>query len=168
MKKIIIGAVIILIVITLGYFVVTLLASLFRAEPVADTGSVLSSQTVDERNSITVQKIIDDPQVYENVQVTVVGEIEDWVSKKAFRLDGDQPLGEGLLVIARDDFPNPDTVPVGTLALGDVVRVEVSGTVRSFSRDELERTFATELEDEIFANYENEPVLVLETARQLN
>lgn len=130
-------------------------------------GGPVSSVEPSDEAGITVDEILDNPQVYQGLEVTVEGVVNEWVAKNAFTIGSQGLLDEGLLVIAASDFPNPENVASDQLAISDNSYVEVTGTIKIFNREQIQQELAVELEPEVFTSYENTPVILVQQVREV-
>jgi len=109
----------------------------------------------------TLERIQDDPKRYYGRDVTVTGYVEEKVGTSAVSLvsstllDGDEVLAinVGLAVVQE--------------AEAEQVPLEVAGEVRRFDALELERGFGFQLEEDVYAAHEGEPVIVAQSVRAL-
>ena len=106
----------------------------------------------------TVEKIADDPAQWYGKKVTIKARIGDVFSRKVFNVEeeGVIDVDDEVLIVApkHSTYLNPDQM------------VTVTGTVRSFVRTEIERTFDGldwDLAPELLVQFEKRPVIVAET-----
>jgi hypothetical protein len=110
---------------------------------------------------VTVGEIVNQPEQFYGETVTVSGEVNQVLQAFAFTIGGDAfGQGEELLVIG----PPP---PVGEdLAAEEVVDemyiVQATGTVHEFDVAAIEQEIGAELDQEVLARFEGQPVLVAE------
>src|SRR5690606_12087321 len=117
--------------------------------------SPTTTEPPDERG-VTIAEILEDPAVYEGLNVTIEGPIIDCATKNAFSVSGGETLTGGLLVIAANEFPNPETVPPEELALGDNTLVRVSGQVAMMTQEQIEqRLIGDPLRDDVIFPADN-------------
>ena len=113
----------------------------------------------------------DDEERFLGRTVTVVGEVSEVIDPRTFRMGGDDGflgIGEddGLLVIGARTLPQwagSDIREDDLDALEDRT-VVATGTMRRFVLVEVEQEFDLDLDDEVYLEFEDEPVLV---ARQV-
>jgi hypothetical protein len=111
------------------------------------------------QKAISIADIMTDPKAFVGKTVTVTSEVEEVYSPFAFRLD-EQKLAAGGI--------DNDLLVIGTKGstawafddqwLND--SVQVTGTVRLFKLEEIEREFGYDLDEARFKDWTNKPVLV--------
>jgi len=108
----------------------------------------------------SVAAIADEPAAYYGKEVTITGEVSRSLGGRAFVLGEDSALNpKRVLVLGADALP----VAEGRSAdnpFQDGDTVQVSGPVRPFRQDELERDLGFDLDDATFADWENEPAII--------
>ncbi|MEO1298845.1 MAG: hypothetical protein AAFW75_24310 [Cyanobacteria bacterium J06636_16] len=120
-----------------------------------ESGEVSSVE--DAQENVTTEEISDEFAQYEGQKVSVRQDVEEVIGKNSFTLDEDQFFGgEELLVIDM-------TVAGLELIEGEGTEVQVTGELTQFSLDELELGMGIELEPELFADYEGQPVILAES-----
>ncbi len=152
----ILGAVVV--VLLIGFLLYYVLSRLFTGGFV---GPVLEPQT--EAQVPTVADILEDPDIYNGKVVVLTGEVTDWVTERAFLLSQEQGvivIDSGLLVIQREPFQLPRDAPEDDLALAENPEVTVTGTVAILNIIEMEQTLQTDLDDELYFNWVDRPVLI--------
>jgi hypothetical protein len=98
----------------------------------------------------TVSNINEQPESYYGQEVTVTGDVVELESTYAFELDDPALLGgDTLLVVGGEDM---------TVTEGETV--QVTGTVRQFNLTEVESETGFDLEDELFTDFGDRPVIV--------
>jgi hypothetical protein len=129
----------------------TALAACSTASTPEDT---LSEAT---QENVTTDQLVNDYQDYIGQTVTVREEVEEMVDNTAFLLDEDQLFGgENLLVI---NASGEGLV----LVEGDDTDVQVTGEVREFILADLEREYGFGLDPELYATYEQQPVIIAQS-----
>lgn len=107
---------------------------------------------------VTVGDITENPTAYMGQNVTVSGEVEEIYTTGAFTLDGgDWGMDDDLLVVGA-------TAP---RAITEDDLVQVTGEVRQFTLVDVERDLGADLDDEVFARWENRPVVVAQSTQLL-
>lgn len=117
--------------------------------------------TTDKEDIVSVGDIADAPQVFDDTEVIVVGEVEAWVTKQAFILEV-QDLSianKGIIVFSEQPFSPPQDTTDAQLGLGDSAIVEVTGTVRELTEQELRDTLGPDLDENEFLKYDDMPIL---------
>ena len=106
----------------------------------------------------TVEKIADDPSQWYGKKVTIKAKVGDVFSRKVFNVEeeGVIDVDDEVLIVApkHSTYLNPDQM------------VTVTGTVRSFVRTDIERTFDGldwDLAPELLVQFEKRPVIVADT-----
>ncbi|WP_346290819.1 hypothetical protein [Sphaerothrix gracilis] len=102
-------------------------------------------------------ELAEDPEGFYGQRIAVEGEVEEIWSEAAFKLDEEQFFGgEGLLVLSPDSLA----------AVQEGEDVSVTGTLRQFVAADFERdydlTWDLDVQQQIEAEYENQPVFVAE------
>ncbi|PSN14879.1 hypothetical protein C7271_21350 [filamentous cyanobacterium CCP5] len=124
-------------------------------EPI--TEEPVSTETVEAENA-QVGEITDALERYEGTLVTVREEISDVVGEYAFLLDEDDFFGgEELLVINASGTPIEIPADPG-------VAVQVTGVVRELMIADINEEFDVDLDPDLFVDYEQQPVIVAESA----
>lgn len=116
-----------------------------------DTAEVQQTNTTVATDGATVAEIVASPTAWHGKTVTVSGGVNRLHGPRSFTL-GD----EGLLVITSQ--PLSDDVKVTENSV-----VQISGTVQNFVEKEIESQIGMTLEDDVYVNYENKPVVVAQT-----
>lgn len=102
------------------------------------------------------------------LEITASGDVTDILAPIAFRIDKDG-IGEEVeeAELGDEDFDDLDVVEEGVLVidvqeteLAEDAAVRVTGTVRRFELTEAERLFDVELDDDIYAPFDDELVIV--------
>jgi hypothetical protein len=128
-------------------------------------------ETAGPEAGITVGDVTDEPADFTGETVMVSGAIGDIVGQRAFTLEDD-----GLLVVGAQTLPQwlgPDFDEDWLFdddgdwdELEDRVAM-VRGTVRPFKLAEVERELGVDLDDGLFADYEDDPAIVAQSVRIL-
>lgn len=117
----------------------------------------------------SVADVVADPAEYEGGRVAVTGRIDELLTDRAVAVGSDLAEGDLLVVIpanamirgystARTDIV---PVPVGEFYdTGDIA--QFAGEIREFDRDALAEEFDLVLNEEIFADREGDPVMVMD------
>lgn len=98
---------------------------------------------------ITVDDVVDDPDRYVGLTVSVHGEVESLHGGGLFTLEGTDALDEHLLVHTPDEA-----------AVVEGASVRVTGTVRRLVVTDVERELDIDLDTDLEIEFENEPVLL--------
>lgn len=114
---------------------------------------------------VSIDDITDNPSRYFGRTVTVAGEVDEIIGQRALTIGGDDFIGEDeLLVVSVNQLPNVSGRP-GANRLDKDDLVQVTGPVRRFAVADLEREIGTDLDDNLFRDWEGKPAVV---ARQVN
>ncbi len=134
-KILIVGGILLVSIIGIVIFGVFMLAgtipSIVHAqEPAATT--IPATQQTPANDPITINKVLDTPVVYKDLQIPFDGQIVGWVTKNAIVVSevGEKNSGHKLLVISDKKFGLPGDVPASDVALGEKVNVSFTGTVK--------------------------------------
>ena len=111
-----------------------------------------------ERLGATTENISSNPENFIGQTVTVRGDVDEIdTSRDTFLMDDDRFLGgDGILVI------NSTGAPFG-IPDADDMRVQVTGEVRQFRRDEIDSEFGFNLDPELYSEYEDRPAIIAES-----
>lgn len=123
----------------------------------------VAEEVMDE--GVTISEVATDPAVYEGLDITLEGQIIDWVSKRAFIIGSPGIIKEQVLVVSDNEFPNPEKMNGNVLALGDRVNVEVYGVVGVYD-EQYREEFTPERENSGFTIYEGDPFLKATSVRK--
>lgn len=106
-------------------------------------------------DQIGISDIADDPEAYLGQQVSVNGEVSEVLGPNVIRMDEDNwlDIGDDLLVVLPEGVARPAT-------LEDETNIVIEGTVRNFVLAEFERDYDFFSEPELYAEFENRPVIV--------
>lgn len=107
-----------------------------------------------DQQTATLDQLLDRPATFFGRTVTVEGGVVEVLSPRTFRLSGDQ-LTEDEAILVVSTTPRPDATG---LLEGD--RVRVTGAVRAFDVAEVERATGYSLDAALYADWEDEPVVV--------
>jgi hypothetical protein len=117
----------------------------------------ITDETMAEETNVTTQDLSANLDAYLGQTVSVREEVEELVGDYAFMLDEDQLFGgEETLII------NASGQPV-SLVEGDDTDVQVTGEVRELVLADLEQDYGFDLDNELFVDYENQPVIVAQS-----
>ncbi|MGL5193192.1 MAG: hypothetical protein ACRC8Y_06270 [Chroococcales cyanobacterium] len=106
----------------------------------------------------TTENISSDPENFIGRTVTVRGDVDEIdTSRDTFLMDDDRFLGgDGILVI--NSTGAPFAIPDA-----DDMRVQVTGEVRQFRRNEIASEFGFNLDPELYSDYEDRPAIIAES-----
>lgn len=108
----------------------------------------------------TVEQVEEEPFRFYGQEVTLYGEVDEVHSERAFELKGmDVWWDDKILVLTRSP------VVMGVETLTDDAEVLVTGTVRRMVAAEVERELGWDLEQEIEAEFVDQPVLIASSVR---
>lgn len=111
--------------------------------------------------AVTLTDITDNPERFFGQTVTVDGEVNVVHSPNAFTIAEDATLDLGEILVLHDR-------PLTRELREEVERVRVTGTVREFTRTEIERDLGLELDDQLAEDFEGRPVIVARSVRALD
>lgn len=115
-------------------------------------------------SGVTIRDIRDNPDSYRNKTVTVSGEVDEVLSPRAFEIGGEGFAFPGsLLVIAKQDLPSIAGRTNGMLREDDIV--QVTGTVRDFRREQIQREVGMQLSQDEYSKWEGQPVIVADSVQ---
>jgi hypothetical protein len=118
------------------------------------------NRVADDADGPSVAAIADEPAAFYGKEVTIDGEVVDSLGPRAFVLGEREGLDTArVLVLGAAALPVAEGRSEDAPFLDDD-EVQVSGMVRPFRQDELERELGFDLDDAVFADWENEPTLV--------
>jgi hypothetical protein len=125
------------------------------------------TEAADAVPGVTIDALTDHPGAYFGHRVTIVGEVGRAIGPRSFTVEDDDLLFDEVVgVIGTGPLLDRNGRPYSPAALDDV-RVMVTGTVRSFSRGELERELGLGLRGDGVDAWEGQPVIVADSVRQL-
>lgn len=128
-------------------------------EPVYTPPAAPPPAAPEATGNITVADIISNWTNYEGKTVTVVADVEEVLGPRAFMLDEDSPLDDGV-----DDDLLVLSPKAGSLANIDDERlndnVRVTGVVRRFVVADIERELGWDLDPRLEAKFKDKPVLI--------
>ncbi|NJN15182.1 MAG: hypothetical protein HC822_02195 [Oscillochloris sp.] len=106
-------------------------------------------------NYVGISDIDADPQAYIGQQVTLNGEVSQVLGQNTIRMDEDNwlDIGDDILVILPNEVTQPTT-------LEDETNIVIQGTVQNFVFAEFERDYDFFTDNELYAEYENRPVVI--------
>jgi uncharacterized protein YdeI (BOF family) len=126
-----------------------------QTEPRGDmTGGVFADDSWED-NSVGINDIVADPTQYVGQQVTLGAEVNEVLSPNVVRMGEDNlfTFSDSMLVVIPDDAQRPANLQDGT-------RIQATGTVRNFVQAEFQRDYNIFSDADLYAEYENRPVLV--------
>lgn len=108
-------------------------------------------------DEIGISDIAGDPEAYVGQQVTLNGEVSEVLGPNTVRMDEDNwlDIGDDVLVVLPEGVVQPTT-------LEDETNIVIQGTVRNFVLAEFERDYDFFTDSELYAEFENRPVVVAE------
>ncbi|MFP4439447.1 MAG: hypothetical protein ACLFVO_19565 [Chloroflexaceae bacterium] len=126
----------------------------FTGRPTLVADVVTQWSPMDERTETGLLTIAGNTDALLGQTVTVDAEITEILSPQVFRINNGNLLEiqNEVLVVDQTASPGP--------ALAAGMRVEVTGMVRRFVRDELEADFALGLQPSLYTDYANRPAIV--------
>lgn len=107
-----------------------------------------------QQDNVTASDLATDPSEYIGQTVTVRDEVEEVINNQAFLLDEDQLFGGKDILVLSTPGESMDTLQ------GDDMEVQVTGEVQKFILADAEQTLGVDLDDAIFADYEQQPVIM--------
>ncbi len=107
-----------------------------------------------------IQNINKEPQNYYGKTVTVSGEVKKLLNPRAFEVSGEGMTHNDMLVVTKKPLSDM-TAQAGQLA--ENARVEVSGIVRPFDTREIGKEVGFTLDDQMFKDWRNKPVVIAES-----
>jgi hypothetical protein len=110
--------------------------------------AVLVADTV--RPDISLSDIADNPEAFNGLRVSIVGDVVDRVGRSAFQLDDEALLGFDTLLV----------VPTNGIAAPAADDVRVNGIVRTFDQVLIEDEIGYDLVDGEFDTYTDRPVVI--------
>jgi hypothetical protein len=127
-------------------------------ERMADVEYVDEEISVAPDTGITADDILNDPDGYDGLTVTIRAEVEQWLTPNAFVLDAPGIAGDNLLVITT----NPNYIFEDSEIFGDAIW-EVRGTVGHFEVVAAQDTYDLDFEADIFTVYEGAPYIIADS-----
>ncbi len=163
-KILIVGGILLVSIVGILIFGVFMLAgsipSIVHAQEPTAT-AIPATQQAAANDPITINKVINTPVVYKDLQLTLDGQIVGWVTKNAIVVSevGDKNSGHKLLVISDKKFGLPSDVPASDVALGENVNVSFTGTVRILRINNDDKSLGDEDEMRELSKWNNLPVV---------
>lgn len=163
-KILIVGGIVFVLIIGIVIFGAFMLAgsipSIVHAQEPTVT-AIPATQQVAANDPITINKVLDTPVVYKDLQITFDGQIVGWVTKNAIVVSevGEKNSGHKLLVISDKKFGLPNDVPASDVALGENVNVSFAGTVRILRINNDDKSLGDEDEMRELSKWNNLPVV---------
>ncbi len=151
------GFVGVLIVGLVGYVV-------FTQVPDSPSDTISDTEYVDEEISeipdtgVTMSDIKENPDLYLGTEVTLRGEVEQWLNPRAILFDTPGVINDKLLVITKEPtyiFEDPEM-------FGDSIW-EVNGTVERFVLATAIDTYDADLKPDLFSIFEGQPFIVADS-----
>ncbi len=130
-----------------------------------DQGST-GEESAGRAKGVSVADVTDNPGEFYGAQITLSGLVTEIVGANAVAIGGDEFVGGDrvLVVGARKLDQIAEGVPEGeSLEIQQQDLVQASGTLREFKLEEVENEVAYELDDNLFGDWEGEPVLVADS-----
>lgn len=102
------------------------------------------------RGLVSVNNIVNDPLVYDGLQVEVDSKIVDWITKRSFTVGSSGGFfssgGKRLLVVGGTNFKLPKDTKGNEVGLGETVSVHLKGRVRIMDKEELSELMGIDLD----------------------
>lgn len=125
--------------------------------PEANVETETSEMTEAMENNVTAEDLSEDLASYLGQTVTIREEVEEVVTDYAFLLEEDQFFGGKETLIINASGQTVDLVD------GEDTDVQVTGEVRAFVLADLEREYGFDLDDDLFIDYDQQPVIIAES-----
>lgn len=111
--------------------------------------------------AVTVPELATDPEDYVGRTVAIAGEVNKVLGPRWFTIGGEEFGGKEVLVLGNSSAPAlVDRLADSAVVMNDIV--QVTGVVRVFEEDQLEREIpGIDLDGDIFDPYDAEPVIVM-------
>lgn len=126
-------------------------------------GNIVEENGLEDSEEL-VNNILTNPTVYVGQDVTIDGEAEELIGDQALVLDTWGVIDDKILVIGRTPLAemviNEDDEIIGIEEDDDVI---ISGTVQIFTIADIEEEVGMDLEQNLFVQYENLPVIIADT-----
>jgi hypothetical protein len=113
------------------------------------------------RDTVEVVDIINDPMVYNGVNLEIDSEITGWATNRAFYFSATFGGGFGggqkrsLLVVAKEPFTLPQDPNDDKVGLGETTKVKSKGKIEVMNEEQLEKTLGVYFYDKNNSLYEN-------------
>lgn len=116
-----------------------------------------TAQEIEEgKTNVTIEKITGNIDEYIGQTVTVRSEVEEELDESGFVLESDEFFGgEPFLLL------NADAEPV--VRPSEDIAVQGTGTVRELVIADIERDYGIDLDDELYVDYEDRPVVIADS-----
>lgn len=121
------------------------------------------------RVGVTLTDITENPEEFIGADVTVSGEVGDLVGPQAFTIGGEEFLGtDELLILGAEELPeivtgvDEEFLENEPEIVGSDDIVQITGTVGQLEVNALEDDFGSDIDEDLFAEYEDEPFIVAE------
>lgn len=164
-----VGLIVFAVVLTILFIVSRVVGS-----PSKNTTKTETTNSTTIENVVPVNKIINDPAVYDGYSLAVNSQVSGWSTSKSFYFIAQSSgiLNNGtkgvLLVIAKDPFQLPQDSDDDRLGLGENATVVAKGTVVVLNREQLQDALGVDIEDPVITlnnsiidNWTLGPVLIL-------
>jgi len=166
----------ILIFVLVGLVVFLFIVSKINSANLATNKTNTKTTTVTPQNpvydrAIDINDVVTDPAVYKDLNLTLEGKINDWVTKNTFSFTPVKSSftnsGKTLPVINRNNFRLPQDTPEKELALGEVANIKVTGRIVIFDRASIEAQWKIDLDDKLVDKWNKTPVILAENIEKL-
>ncbi len=121
------------------------------------------------RVGVTLSDVSQNPEEFIGADVTVSGEVGDLVGPQAFTIGGEEFLGtDELLILGAEELPeivtgvDEEFLENEPEIVGTDDIVQITGTVGQLEVNALEDDFGSDIDEDLFAEYEDEPFIVAE------
>jgi hypothetical protein len=137
--------------------------------PQSDRDQVLGELNQDDltptpESSNPIAAIIENPASYQNQLVSLTGEVADIVSDNALRLENPQIGGRDLLVLSSQSLSDLTGREIDPDALtNDLDRVQLTGVVRTFDRQQLSSDLGLNLDEDTYSGYDGQAVIIAQS-----
>lgn len=108
------------------------------------------------RTNITIEKLTGNIEEYEGQMATVRSQVEEELGDRGFVLESDEFFG-GEPFLLLNAGAEPVTRPSEDIA------IQGTGTVRNFIIADIESEYGLDLDDELYVDYEDRPVIIAES-----
>lgn len=127
-------------------------------EPVTVTDGQNTEVVEGTSDTDRLSRITQNPATFYGTRTIIEGEIQDVYSDRVFTIS-DQTAGDELLVILRGSLSNRQA-DEGEELFEDNADAQVIGTVRQLVIAEVETDYGIDLDEEIEAEFESQPVMI--------
>jgi hypothetical protein len=143
---VIVGIIILIVVI----FIISRIVRWIRGDTVSPATS--PTPTIAETRDtevITINDVVQDPDIYAGLQLTLSGRLDNWVTRHSFVLESTEGglfgSSNRILVVRREPFNLPRDTPVEQLALGENPQLSITGVIGQLKVAELEQEWGEDL-----------------------